>query len=193
MRRCEDAWTNVEASGRHVGYPSTPGDEVADNVGVGAVRDDEIGARCRMSHGTSEAREISAAPHPRTGGLDALSAKLVEEGPLVDECQHPDAETALAQRRNQKRPLPLGTGDIESGADKEDCSRALHVRRDGRGKRSPTAWLLRHHHVFILRSGQPLALTDHGFIRGAARLTPCAKDLASMSIPLLRHAPPHDK
>ena len=46
----------------------------------------------------------------------------------------------LAQRRNQERPLPFGTGHIEAGADKEDCSWALHVRQMDAASVAPGAW-----------------------------------------------------
>ena len=42
----------------------------------------------------------------------------------MDERQHSYVEPALAERRDQQRPLPLGTRDFEPGTDKEDCSSA---------------------------------------------------------------------
>ena len=79
-----------------------------------------------MPQGAPRAREIGAPSHPRATGFDALREKLVEEGAFIDERQHPDVESTLTQRRNQERPLPLGTGDIEPGTDKEDRSSASH-------------------------------------------------------------------
>ena len=93
---------------RDVRGSGSPRYQLANHVGVDALRDDQVWAGVCVAQRLPQADEVRAVPHPHATSRNAKLNQLVEKRPPGDEGQQRNVETTLAQGGNQERPLPLG-------------------------------------------------------------------------------------
>jgi hypothetical protein len=109
---------------RDVQRTGTPGDEVAYNVSVDALRDRQIGVVANESNRTAQAGKIEPIAHMSAGHGYAASSKLAEERPFENEREHEDVELR-AEGRDELRPLLLRAADDKCRADEQDSRPTL--------------------------------------------------------------------
>jgi hypothetical protein len=114
----------------HVGGAGAAGDRLADDLGADAARDHGARPRLGLGQRAPQRAQVRAPAQVHARGRDPRGAQVAEQRALVVQAQQPHLLTARGERRDQRRPLPLGTA-------------TLHVRRHEQEahQRLPRRWV----------------------------------------------------